>query len=275
MVLTVFEFGAPQFLKKEELNSEDNPAKDTFNYYYEHCHDSDLNLGSEQEFLDHVASCPRPYLLHTQPEAFFIHKRMIEEVIATGDAKAKFIENQFTPTDQSRTYWMYLISPNVFAHSEMLRFVNYLGIQNFNIIRFHMDQMKQERGGMVILRALVQPPPDVEVTKDFTRNFESTLARLKYLDDDVLLAYERRFPEFTLEQCEILLTLGTMIYGPLNKDLPFAFTLDRLQQTIMTPEHTQLSRSISTLFQQKFDDQELMSSEDYELQKAAIHQQID
>jgi glutamate dehydrogenase len=275
MVVTVFEFGAPQFLKTEELNSEDNPAKDTFNYYYEHRHDSDLNLGSEQEFLDHVASCPRPYLLHTQPEAFFIHKRMIEEVAATGNAKAKFLENQFTPTDQPRTYWMYLISPNVFAHSEMLRFVNYLGIQNFNIIRFHMDQMKEERGVMVILRALVQPPPDVEVTQDFTRNFESTLSRLKYVDDDVLLAYERRFPEFTLEQCEILLTLGTMIYGPLNKDLPFAFTLDRLQQTIMTPEHSVLGKAISTLFMDKFNVDHRLPQDEYERRRNAIGSMID
>jgi len=274
MVLTVFEFGSPEFCKPEEFQSDaENPTKETFSYFYTHQHDQDL--GSEEEFMNHVLNCPRPYLAHTQPEAFFIHKKMIEDVRATGNAQARVIHNKFTPTDQPNTYWTYLISPNVFAHSEMLRFVNYLGVQKFNIIRFHMDQMKKERGGLVILRALVEEPPTVQMNEETIQYMENTMARLKYIDDDVLLAYERRYPEFTLEQCEVLLSLGTMIYGPLNKDLPFAFTLDRLQQTIMTPEHSVLGKAIATLFMDKFSVDGRLSLDEYERQRNAIRSMID
>lgn len=274
MVLTVFEFGTPEFVSLPEIKSDaDNPAKETFNYFYEKQHE--LDLGSEEDFINTVLKCPRPYLAHTQPEAFFIHRKMIEKVWETGNAQAHFMRNDFTATDESSTYWTYLISPNVFAHSEMLRFVNFLGIENFTILRFHMDQMMKERGGLVILRALVQAPPGIEMSDKISRDVERTLSRLKYIDDDVLLAYERRFPEFTLEQCEVLLTLGTMIYGPLNKDLPFAFTLDRLQQTIMTPEHSVLGKSIATLFMDKFDVEKELSQDEYERQRNDIRNMID
>ena len=40
MVLTVFEFGSPEFCKPQEFKSDaENPAKETFNYFYTHQHD--------------------------------------------------------------------------------------------------------------------------------------------------------------------------------------------------------------------------------------------
>ena len=40
MVLTVFEFGTPEFVSLPEIKSDaDNPAKETFNYFYEKQHE--------------------------------------------------------------------------------------------------------------------------------------------------------------------------------------------------------------------------------------------
>merc|ERR1719510_788680 len=123
-----------------------------------------------------------------------------------------------------------------------------------------MDQFKDR---VVVLRALVDPPQKAKLSKEKIKDMEATMQRLKYLDDDVLLAYERRFPEFTIEQSEILMTLATMIYGPLNKDLPFAFTLEKLQQTIMTPEHAPIGKGIADLFAARFNPDSPLSDDEY------------
>merc|ERR1740123_1540866 len=191
--------------------------------------------------MDYVATCPRTYFAHTQPEAFFMQRKMIEDCRRTGSSQAFFGPNNITHEGKN-TYWAYLVSRRAFAHSEITRFVNYLGVQDFKIKRFHADQFEKERGSLVILRALVEAKDGEVVCDERARNIESHLKRVKYLDDDVLLAYERLHPTFSLEECEILMALGTMIYGPLNKDLPFAYTLDRLRQTIMTPEHASIGK---------------------------------
>merc|ERR1719394_550661 len=103
--------------------------------------------------MEYVSSCPKSYLAHTTPEAFFIHKNMIDAVRKSGNSQSHFRANDETSTRP--TYWCYLASPKCYAHSEMLRFVNFLGVQDFKIERFHMDQFMEERGGLVVLRALV------------------------------------------------------------------------------------------------------------------------
>jgi len=268
MVLTVFEYGTPEQPTRAQIESEDSIANDVFSYW----EDSTGDLGTKEELIEHCLSCPSTYLAHTQPEAFFIHKEMLHDVRTLKNNRARVISNSFTDTDPYSTYWIYLSSYDVFAHSEMKRFVNYIGVQGFNIRRFHMDQFKDK---VVVLRALVDPPSRAKLSQEKIKEMEATLERLKYLDDDVLLAYERRFPEFSIEQSEILMTLATMIYGPLNKDLPFAFTLEKLQQTIMTPEHSTLGKEISNLFIDKFRVDNTISAEEYARRRDAIRKEID
>jgi hypothetical protein len=60
----------------------------------------------------------------------------------------------------------------------------------------------------------------MELTDEVCRKFENSIKRLKFLDDLTLMHYEKRYPRFSVQQCEIMTAIGNMIYGVINKDLP-------------------------------------------------------
>ena len=61
---------------------------------------------------------------------------------------------------------------------------------------------------------------DVILSDEQIKRWCTDMERLKFLDDSVLHAYEKRHGDLTLQQSEILITLCNMVYGCINKDLP-------------------------------------------------------
>jgi len=272
MVLQVFEYGKPQLTRGKEV---DRVAGKILEHYDNNPQEFDC---SREELVEYIKQCPSTYVKFTPKEAFYIHKKMVHEVEGTEKCVAKVVKNTFTNEPHLQdSYWFYLVSTDVFAHSEMSRFVNFLAAHGLNIVRFHMDQLP---GNMCILRALISPGVDAdgvakELTEEKTQTLERQMTRLKFLDDAVLQWYERCFPHMKLVQAEIIQTLANMIYGPLNKELPYAFTLERLENTVMMPEHANLIDQISNLFLKKFALTNTLSKEDYEIEEQLIRTSID
>lgn len=267
IVLTVFEYGVPKFPTTGDIMNPTGPASAILEHWSQN-----KDLCSETELHEYIKSCPSSYLEHTPPAVFFIHKELIAQVDEE-NVVCSLIPNTFT--DDPGTHWCYVITPNVFAHSEMTRLVNYLGVKGFKIQRFHMNQFREASGGMVVQRLLLKPPKDMELTDDVCRKFECSMRRLKFLDDQTLMHYEKRYPRFTLQQCEIMTAIGNMIYGVINKDLPYAFTLDRLHQVVMMPEHEKICFQISSLFEDRFNPENPLQGEEFEARVKAIKDEID
>jgi len=272
--VSVFEYGGSgrteDFTTSDVLHDPESPAHDIYEFNESH------GLGYSREFLfDHMLSCPYSYLKFTPPKAYFDQLGMMNEVIESQYTRSvgKMVFNSLS--DEGNTYWAYLCSPQVFSQSEMSRFMDFFGVEGFQIVRFHMDQMGAEDGQLVLSRALLIPPEGMEMTNEKMEELESNLRRLKFLDDHVFQWYEMCHPQWSLIECEVLHCLANLVFGPLNKDLPHAFTLDRLRDNLCMEEHRGLSKQIADLFMAKFDPNNRLSKTEFNQRVEYIREQID
>jgi len=265
MVLQVFEYGNPILTRAKEV---DSVAGKILQHFDAHQEDFDF---TRAELIDYVLSCPSTYVKFTPAKAFFIHKEMVKSVRGTEKCAAKVLQNSFTEDGGA---WAYLVSTDVFPHSEIGRIVDLMAAYDLHIDRFHMDQLP---GNVCILRALInEQGAGADLSTEVMEKIEGQLKRLKFLDHGITQWYEKQHPNIiSLDQAEVVLTLANMIYGPLNKELPYAFTLERLEHTVMMPEHANLVHDIGQLFLNKFDVVNTSTAEQYKAEEQRIRTMID
>jgi len=264
--VSVFEYGAPDFPSREFLKSQ--RANDIIKYGLEN------GLISDRESMEEwMLNSPLAYLEKSLIDKIYIHKKMLEQSATPQHAERTLCRMSSSDSEPNK-YWFYCVSTNVAVHSEMVRYQNYLGAEGFKVDRLHVDQFDKTDGNRVLTRVLVEAPSGVDMNPERMAMYEREMERLKFLDDSVLLNYEADREDLTLRQCEVLGHLGNMIFCPLNKNYPFAFTLDRLLDTVFMHEHAPLSHSIASLFECRFDLENPLQGDAYQAEVNRIDELI-
>lgn len=164
-----------------------------------------------------------------------------------------------------------IAASNVLAKGFMQKAATYLGLNELNVVRAHLDVVRDptnssthspgftstngHKGGQVaMVRILVQPSREAIASG---REFEwhKITGNLKYLKwiDDRPVKLTLQHPELGLTRAEIVHAYGNMLHGVLAKKDPFAYSLPRIIETLEHPSHLPLVSKIADLFTLKFD----------------------
>jgi glutamate dehydrogenase len=149
-----------------------------------------------------------------------------------------------------------IAAANVIPKSFMQKAATYLGLCNLNIVRAHLDVVKdsQYNGHVAMIRILVQPSE--EALKDqFEFKWSKISGNLKYLKwvDDRPVHLTLQHPELGISRAELVYAYGNMLHGVLAKKDPFAYSLTRIMETLEHDQHLPLASRIADFFLDKFD----------------------
>ncbi|EGZ10852.1 hypothetical protein PHYSODRAFT_548626 [Phytophthora sojae] len=166
-------------------------------------------------------------------------------------------ENKLASSGVSQTM-LTIAASNVIPKSFMQKAATYLGLCNLNVMRAHLDVVKDPKnnGHVAMIRILVQPSQDA-LKENFQFEWTKISGNLKYLKwvDDRPVHLTLQHPDLGLSRSELIYAYGNMLHGVLAKKDPFAYSLTRIMETLEHEQHLPLASRIADLFLDKFDPQ--------------------
>ncbi|CAI5728485.1 unnamed protein product [Peronospora effusa] len=153
-----------------------------------------------------------------------------------------------------------IAASNVIPKSFMQKAATYLGLCNLNVVRAHLDVVKDPQNNeahIAMIRILVQPSAQVLEDK-FEFEWSKIAGNLKYLKwvDDRPLQLTLQHPDLGLSRAEVIHAYGNMLHGVLAKKDPFAYSLMRILEILEHAQHLPLASRIADFFLNKFDPQQ-------------------
>jgi glutamate dehydrogenase len=170
-------------------------------------------------------------------------------------------ENKYAASGVPQTM-LTIAASNVIPKSFMQKAATYLGLCNLNVVRAHLDVVKDPAsnngdGHVAMIRILVQPSE--EALKDnFELEWSKISGNLKYLKwvDDRPVHLTLQHPDLGISRAELIYAYGNMLHGVLAKKDPFAYSLTRIMETLEHEQHLPFASRISDFFLRKFDPQQ-------------------
>ncbi|KAE9315093.1 hypothetical protein PF008_g19324 [Phytophthora fragariae] len=160
-----------------------------------------------------------------------------------------------------------IAASNVIPKSFMQKAATYLGLCNLNVVRAHLDVVKNplNSGHVAMIRILVQPSEEA-LKEDFHFEWSKISGNLKYLKwvDDRPVHLTLQHPDLGLSRAELIYAYGNMLHGVLAKKDPFAYSLTRIMETLEHEQHLPLASRIADFFLDKFDPQRAQPMTDAE-----------
>ncbi|KAK1946548.1 NAD-specific glutamate dehydrogenase [Phytophthora citrophthora] len=167
-------------------------------------------------------------------------------------------ENKLTSAGIPQTM-LTIAASNVIPKSFMQKSATYLGLCNLNVVRAHLDVVKDPQNGdghVAMIRILVQPSEEA-LKENFQFEWSKISGNLKYLKwvDDRPVHLTLQHPDLGLSRAELIYAYGNMLHGVLAKKDPFAYSLTRIMNTLEHNQHLPLASRIADFFLDKFDPQ--------------------
>jgi len=219
-----------------------------------------------------ILSTTKTYLRSTEPEMVLRHLSKVHKVAGRETGIASMVKLMVEEENWNH-YLVIAVASNVHAYSEMQRFADYLGSKGLSIERFHMDLIRDQKGGSIkcLLRVVVETEEALS-DKDIDIIVQE-IPRLKYLDNRVL-NWRKRYKKITTDEAEVASSLGNLVFPVLNKEHPHMFSLDRIQKLLEDEENVHTVIKIARLWKAKFDPENTISENNYNLKKLEIETEI-
>ncbi|KAE9356145.1 hypothetical protein PR003_g2469 [Phytophthora rubi] len=170
-------------------------------------------------------------------------------------------ENKYAATGVPQTM-LTIAASNVIPKSFMQKAATYLGLCNLNVVRAHLDVVKDPEsnngdGHVAMIRILVQPSEQA-LQDNVELEWSKISGNLKYLKwvDDRPVHLTLQHPDLGISRAELIYAYGNMLHGVLAKKDPFAFSLTRIMETLEHEQHLPFASRISDFFLRKFDPQQ-------------------
>ncbi|TDH66115.1 uncharacterized protein CCR75_001397 [Bremia lactucae] len=206
------------------------------------------------------------YVQYSNPRRLAWQMKLYAEVSGT-EGVAVDVEHQWeTRSDENKLgggsvpqTMLTIAASNVLPKSFMQKAATYLGLCNLNVVRAHLDVVKDtsnRKGHVAMIRILVQPSADA-ITQEFQFEWSKISGNLKYLKwiDDRPVHLTLQHPELGLSRAELIFAYGNMLHGVLAKKDPFAYSLTRIMETLEHAQNLPLASRIADFFLDKFDPQ--------------------
>ncbi|KAE8907792.1 hypothetical protein PF003_g8239 [Phytophthora fragariae] len=169
-------------------------------------------------------------------------------------------ENKYAATGVPQTM-LTIAASNVIPKSFMQKAATYLGLCNLNVVRAHLDVVKDPEsnngdGHVAMIRILVQPSEQA-LQDNLELEWSKISGNLKYLKwvDDRPVHLTLQHPDLGISRAELIYAYGNMLHGVLAKKDPFAYSLTRIMETLEHEQHLPFA-SRSDFFLRKFDPQQ-------------------
>ncbi|KAH7477137.1 hypothetical protein PRIC1_001157 [Phytophthora ramorum] len=170
-------------------------------------------------------------------------------------------ENKYAASGVPQTM-LTMAASNVIPKSFMQKAATYLGLCNLNVVRAHLDVVKDPEsnngdGHVAMIRVLVQPSEEA-LKENFEFEWSKISGNLKYIKwvDDRPVHLTLQHPDLGISRAELIYAYGNMLHGVLAKKDPFAYSLSRIMETLEHEQHLPFASRISDFFLRKFDPQQ-------------------
>ena len=259
LVLDTFEFGEPTPFTIDDADHVDK-LNEMIAYASEH-----MKEISSDQIRAYFARSSEEYIMTVTPLRMAKHWELVNNLSGT-DGTMVHLERE---TDPSLSRIIVAVS-NSTRRSMLQRIATRLSKSRVNIHRAYLDSIDDGKNGWITLVGCVVQGPEggpIDESSDLWKEIRQDLLRLKWYDQRTLkLGYQH--PDIGLQKAEIITALLDLSYQILVKKNPYAFNPTRLHA--LMSGNIGIASSIADLLQQRFDPDNLMSDEAYDVARTSI-----
>jgi glutamate dehydrogenase len=168
-----------------------------------------------------------------------------------------------------------------------------LDLHHFDVLRAHLDMISDgENGDVTMIRVLVSPMdrhrPDKELFRssfvtpdgqgsrdDIFQFLKRELKRTKWLDPETMDLVFDRYPWLGVRRGEIITGFCSLMHPIMSKINPLAFSKTSIFHTVTKKRYIGHASAIVDLFLDRFHPTQRISQEDFESQRARLHEVIE
>lgn len=222
------------------------------------------------------------YATNSDPRRFLIQREMYEKVRGTDGS---VVQMEALPGETALT-WITIAAANVLPEVLLRLSSNIIAAKGLDINRAHLDSVndpenstKELAGQVTMLRLLVSPNAqgkDLNTDKDYAKSVAQDLKRSKWIDNQVTELGLNQFPQLGINKAEVIVTLASMLHGPLYKEdaNTYASIKSILQLITSHANYVNIADSIATLFLERFNPANPLSQEAFNARSEEIRKKI-
>lgn len=229
---------------------------------------------------DYLRRCNSMYVKHSSPrrlasQMVLYHRVSQTEGVAVdieGGWETRNFENKLFDNKNTSQTMITIASANVLPKNTLEKAATYLGIMNLNVLRAHMDVVKDGSNGHVTLNRILVAPSTPDTKVDWDR-VSRDLKYLKWIDDRSL-NIAKQHPHIPVSRAEVIIAYTNMLHGVLATTDPHAYALRRLFSVVTQPQNLIVAELIAELFEQRFDPSNPLSDAEFDTKYQHVKAEI-
>jgi len=215
----------------------------------------DLKFLEREKVMDYLHKCGENYISRSDPARFFKQREMYESVSGTENV-ATSMEKAVGIEELGNCYWVDMAVTNSLPQFSLEHAVRVLNFNNFEVVRTHVDVVKDGANGKVTHLRLVARPLDTEVEPNDEDNARMLrqLKRMKWLDPYTTTLALDRYPNLlSLRIAEVITASAALLHPIMTKQNPVIYSKGRILEYLTSKRHIAYSAEVAKLFSNRFD----------------------
>jgi len=226
-----------------------------------------------EALLNYFGSCSESYIIESDPRRFLNQRKLFERVSGTEDMEMSI---EKANAEDSNGYWVDIAVPNTLPKIFFENTSRLLQKHNFEVSRSHLDIVEDgDNGNICFLRILVvQNNSSESFPIEELQSLTHELKRTKWLDPVTMDLMFNRYPLLEKRSGELITAFCSLLHPLMTEKDPFIFSKANILEIITEPSGMKYAERIASLFLEKFEPSNPISSEAFSTKFKDISSEI-
>jgi len=233
------------------------------------------SIFSRDNLIQHMEKCSESYIIRSDPRRFMTQMELFSKVSGS-DNIAVSIEDSYLDEHNEKHYWIDIALANTLPHFALEQTTQLLFLHNYDVLRAHLDNVKDgDNGSVTLLRVLVSPVNGAKGDEATFELLKQELKRSKWLSPSTMeLIYEKQ-PWLGVRRGEIITAMCTIMHPIMSKQNAIAFSKGNILETVTKDRYVNHAAAIADLFLDRFNPKGPLSDDELEKRSTDLRAIID
>lgn len=185
-------------------------------------------------------------------------------------------QDSYLDEHNEKHYWIDIALANTLPHFALEQTTQLLFLHNYDVLRAHLDNVKDgDNGSVTLLRVLVSPVNGAKGDEATFELLKQELKRSKWLSPSTMeLIYEKQ-PWLGVRRGEIITAMCTIMHPIMSKQNAIAFSKGNILEMVTKDRYVNHAAAIADLFLDRFNPKGPLSDDELEKRSTDLRAIID
>ena len=231
------------------------------------------SIFEKKKLLKYMNQCSESYLTRSDPRRFLLQRELFNQVSGTEGIAVYIEESQMDDTHGQ--YWVDIAIANYIPQIALKHSSRLLYLHKFDVIRAHLDVVKDgQNGNVTLLRLLVSPLDGKKINESTFSMLTNDLKRSKWLDPSTIALVMDKHQWLGIERGEIITALCSLMHPIMARQNSFIFSKANILDTVTSERCISHAACIADLFLAKFNPHDPLLGDGFERNVQDLRKEI-